>query len=219
MRLVFLGAPGVGKGTQAQRLAAQEKIPQVSTGDMLRESVKRGTPLGRQVKAYVDSGKLVPDEVVIGLVREKLRGPQCAHGYILDGFPRTVAQAEALDRMFTETGTPGLDYVVSFEAPEEEIVRRLSGRRSCATCQTVYHMEHDPPRREGICDKCGGALIQRADDEPATVLARLRVFDQQTKPLVEYYQRRGLLRRVDASASIDQVYKRLLAVVHATSVA
>ena len=219
MRLVFLGAPGVGKGTQAQRLAAQEKIPQVSTGDILRESVKRGTPLGRQVKASMDSGKLVPDEVVIGVVREKLRSPECARGYILDGFPRTVAQAEALDRMFTETGTPGLDYVVSFEAPEEEIVRRLSGRRSCATCQTVYHMEHDPPRREGICDKCGGALIQRADDEAETVLARLRVFDQQTKPLVEYYQRRGLLRRVDASESIDQVYKRLLAVVHGTSVA
>ena len=130
-----------------------------------------------------------------------------------------MAQAEALDRMFTETGTTGLDYVVSFEAPEEEIVRRLSGRRSCATCQTVYHMEHDPPRREGICDKCGGALIQRADDEAETVLARLRVFDQQTTPLVEYYQRRGLLRRVDASESIDQVYKRLLAVVHATSMA
>jgi len=219
MRLVFLGAPGVGKGTQAQRLAAQEKIPQVSTGDILRESVKRGTPLGRQVKAYMDSGKLVPDEVVIGVVREKLRSPECARGYILDGFPRTVAQAEALDRMFTETGTPGLDYVVSFDAPEEELVRRLSGRRSCATCQTVYHMEHDPPRREGICGKCGGALIQRADDGPETVLARLRVFDQQTKPLVEYYQRRGLLRRVDASASIDQVYKRLLAVVHATSMA
>ena len=209
----------MGKGTQAQRLAAQEKIPHVSTGEILRESVKRGTPLGLQAKGYMDSGKLVPDEVVIGLVPEKLTSPECARGYILDGFPRTVAQAEALDRMFKETGTPGLDHVVSFDVPKEEIVRRLSGRRSCSTCQTVYHIEHDPPKREGICDKCDGALVQRADDKPETVLARLRVFDQQTSPLVEYYQKRGLLRRVDATVSIDQVYKRLLAVVRATRVA
>ena len=219
MRLVFFGAPGAGKGTQAQRLAAQEKIPQVSTGEILRESVKRGTPLGLRAKGYMDSGKLVPDEVVIGLVREKLTSPECARGYILDGFPRTVAQAEALDRMFKETGTPGLDHVISFEVPHEEIVRRLSGRRSCSTCQTVYHIEHDPPTREGVCDKCGGVLAQRADDKPETVLARLKVFDQQTRPLVEYYQKQGLLRRVDATVSIDQVYKHLLAVVHATRVA
>src|SRR3989449_2969561 len=147
MRLVFFGPPGVGKGTQAQRLAAQEKIPQVSTGEILRESVKRGTPLGLRAKGYMDSGKLVPDEVVIGLVREKLTSPACARGYILDGFPRTVAQAEALDRMFKKTGTPGLDHVISFEVPHEEIVRRLSGRRGCSTCQTIYHIEHDPPKR------------------------------------------------------------------------
>ena len=219
MRLVFFGAPGVGKGTQAQRLATQEKIPQVSTGEILRESVKRGTPLGRQAKGYMDAGKLVPDAVVVGLVREKLTGPECARGYILDGFPRTVAQAEALDRMFHETGAPGLDHVVSFDVPTEEIVRRLSGRRSCPRCQTVYHIEHDPPKREGICDKCGGTLVQRADDTPETVLARLRVFDQQTSPLVEYYQKQGLLRRVDAAVPIDQVYKRLLDVVHATRMA
>lgn len=219
MRLVFLGAPGVGKGTQAQRLAAQEKIPQVSTGEILRESVKRGTPLGRQAKGYMDAGMLVPDAVVIGLVREKLTGPECARGYILDGFPRTVAQAEALDRMFHETGAPGLDHVVSFDVPTEEIVRRLSGRRSCPRCQTVYHIEHDPPKREGICDKCDGTLVQRADDAPETVLARLRVFDQQTSQLVEYYQKQGLLRRVDAAVPIDQVYKRLLDVVHATKMA
>jgi adenylate kinase len=219
MRLVFFGAPGVGKGTQAQRLAAQEKICQVSTGEILREAVKRGTPLGLRAKDYMDSGKLVPDEVVIGLVREKLAGAECARGYILDGFPRTVAQAEALERMFKETGTPGLDHVVSFDVPHQEIVRRLSGRRSCSTCQTVYHIEHDPPKREGVCDKCGGALMQRADDKPETVLARLKVFDQQTRPLVEYYQKKGLLRRVDATVSIDQVYEQLRAVVHATRVA
>lgn len=203
----------MGKGTQAQRLATQEKIPQVSTGEILRDSVKRGTPLGLQAKGYMDAGKLVPDEVVIGLVREKLTSPECARGYILDGFPRTVAQAEALDRVFKETGTPGLDHVVSFDVPSEEIVRRLSGRRSCPACQTVYHIEHDPPKQDGRCDKCGGALVQRADDKPETVLARLQVFDQQTSPLVDYYEKRGLLRRVDATVAIDQVYERLRAVV------
>src|SRR5437660_8079773 len=215
MRLVFLGAPGAGKGTQAQRLAVQEQIPHISTGEILRESVTRGTPLGLQAKGYRDSGKLVPDEVVIGLVREKLTSPECTRGYILAGFRRTVAEAEVLDRILTETGSPGLDHVISFDVPQEEIVRRLSGRRSCSRCQTVYHIEHDPPKHEGVCDKCGGRLVQRADDKPETVLARLRVFDQQTRPLVEYYQKRGLLRRVDAPGSIDQDYARLLAVVHA----
>lgn len=214
MRLVFLGAPGVGKGTQAQRLAVEEKIPQVSTGEILRDSVKRGTPLGLQAKGFMESGKLVPDDVVIGLVREKLTSPECARGYILDGFPRTVAQAEALDRMFQEAGSPGLDHVVSFDVPNAEIIRRLSGRRSCPTCQTVYHIEYDPPQHEGRCDKCGGALVQRTDDKPETVEARLKVFDQQTSPLVAYYQKRGLLRHVVATAAIDQVYARLRAVVH-----
>jgi adenylate kinase len=214
MRVVFLGAPGVGKGTQAQRLAVEEKIPQVSTGDILRDAVKRGTPLGVQAKDFMESGKLVPDEVVIGLVREKLTSPECAQGYILDGFPRTVAQAEALDRMLKETGSPGLDHVVSFDVPNVEIIRRLSGRRSCPACQAVYHIEYDPPRRAGRCDKCGEALVQRTDDKPETVEARLKVFDQQTSPLVVYYQKCGLLRRVDATAGIDQVSARLRAVVH-----
>jgi adenylate kinase len=209
MRLVFFGAPGVGKGTQAQRLAVQERIPQVSTGEILRESVKQGTPLGLQAKGFMESGKLVPDDVVIGLAREKLTRPECSRGYILDGFPRTVAQAEALDRMFLETGNPGLDHVVSFDVPNAEIIKRLSGRRSCPSCQTVYHIEHDPPKKEGRCDKCGGALVQRADDKPETVDARLKVFDQQTSPLVEYYQKRGLLRRVDSTGDINEVYRRL----------
>lgn len=209
MRLVFFGAPGVGKGTQAQRLAVEERIPQVSTGEILRESVKQGTPLGLQAKGFMESGKLVPDDVVIGLAREKLTSPECSRGYILDGFPRTVAQAEALDRMFQETGNPGLDHVVSFDVPNAEIIQRLSGRRSCPVCQTVYHVEHDPPKKEGRCNKCGGALVQRADDKPETVEARLKVFDQQTSPLVAYYQTRGLLRRVDSTGDINEVYRRL----------
>jgi len=214
MRVVFLGAPGVGKGTQAQRLAVEEKIPQVSTGDILRDAVKRGTPLGLQAKGFMEAGKLVPDEVVIGLVREKLASPECAQGYILDGFPRTVAQAEALDRMFKETGSPGLDHVVSFDVPNVDIIRRLSGRRSCPTCQAIYHIEHDPPKREGRCDKCGEALVQRTDDKPEKIETRLKVFDQQTSPLIAYYQKRGLLRRIDATAAIDQVSARLRTVVH-----
>jgi len=213
MRLVFFGAPGVGKGTQAQRLAAQERIPQVSTGEILRESVKQGTQLGLQAKGFMESGKLVPDAVVIGLAREKLTSPECSGGYILDGFPRTVAQAEALDRMFQETGSPGLDHVVSFDVPNDQIIKRLSGRRSCPTCQTVYHVDHDPPKLEGRCDKCGGALVQRVDDKPETVESRLKVFDQQTSPLVEYYQKRGLLRRVDSTGDINEVYRRLLKVL------
>jgi adenylate kinase len=214
MRVVFVGAPGVGKGTQAQRLAVEEKISQVSTGDILRDAVKRGTPLGLQAKGFMESGKLVPDEVVIGLAREKLTSAECAQGYILDGFPRTVAQAEALDRMLKETGSPGLDHVISFDVPNVEIIRRLAGRRSCPRCQTIYHIEYDPPKREGRCDKCGEALVQRTDDKPETVEARLKVFDQQTSPLIAYYQKRGLLRRVDATAAIDQVSARLRAVVH-----
>jgi adenylate kinase len=213
MRLVFFGAPGVGKGTQAQRLAAQERIPQVSTGEILRESVKQGTPLGLEAKGFMESGKLVPDAVVIGLAREKLTSPECSRGYILDGFPRTVAQAEALDRMFQETGSPGLDHVVSFDVPNDQIIKRLSGRRSCPACQTVYHVDHDPPKLEGRCDKCGGALVQRVDDKPETVESRLKVFDQQTSPLVEYYQKRGLLRRVDSTGDINEVYRRLLKVL------
>ena len=213
MRLVFFGAPGVGKGTQAQRLAAQERIPQVSTGEILRESVKQGTPLGLKAKGFMESGRLVPDDVVIGLAREKLTSAECSRGYILDGFPRTVAQAEALDRMLQETGSGGLDHVVSFDVPNAQIIRRLSGRRSCPTCQTVYHIEHDPPKREGLCNKCGGALVQRADDKPETVEARLKVFDEQTSPLVAYYQNRGLLRRVDSTGDINEVYRRLLKVL------
>jgi adenylate kinase len=209
MRLIFLGPPGVGKGTQAQRLAAEEGIPQVSTGEILRHAVKQGTPLGKQAQGFMDTGKLVPDEVVIGIIRERVSGAECARGYILDGFPRTVVQAEALDEMLRTNGGPGIDHVVSFEVPHADLIRRLSGRRSCPACQAVYHLEHAPPKREGRCDTCGGALVQRDDDKPETVEARLAVYERQTRPLIEYYETRGLLRRVDAAASIDQVYGRL----------
>ena len=185
MRLILLGAPGVGKGTQAQRLAAEEGIPQISTGDILRQAIKRGTALGIQAKGYIEAGKLVPDDVVIGIIRERLSDPDAAAGFILDGFPRTVAQAEALDGMLQERPNQGIDHVVNFELPNDVITDRLSGRRSCSDCQAVYHIAHAPPRQPGRCDKCGGPLVQRADDAPETIASRLKVYDQQTSPLVE----------------------------------
>lgn len=215
MRLIFLGAPGVGKGTQAQRLAADEKIPQISTGDILRDAIKRDTPLGAQAKSYIDAGKLVPDDVVIGIIRDRLLDSDAAGGFIMDGFPRTVAQAEALDRMLENGARDGIHQVVNFEVPNPELIRRLSGRRSCPDCQSVYHLENAPPGDKGRCDKCGGVLVQRTDDTPETIAARLQVYDKQTSPLVDYYKKRGLLRRLDATASIETVYRNLQSLVHA----
>ena len=215
MRLIFLGAPGVGKGKQAQDLAAEEGIPQISTGDILRDAIKRETPLGAQARSYLEAGKLVPDDVVIGIIRDKLSRPDAAGGFILDGFPRTVAQAEALDRLLQEIQGEGIDQVMNFEVPNEQIVRRLSGRRSCPDCQSVYHVEHAPPRENGLCNTCGGSLVQRADDKPETIAARLKVYEKQTSPLVEYYKKRGLLRRLDATASIKTVHDNLRSLLHA----
>jgi len=161
----------------------------------------------------MDAGQLVPDEVVIGIVREKLTGPECARGYILDGFPRTVAQAEALDQILRDTGSPGIEHVISFEVPAPELIRRLSGRRGCPMCQTIYHVDSAPPKRAGQCDTCGSTLVQRTDDAPATVEARLQVYEQHTRPLIEYYRKQGLLRRMDAAGSIDAVDERLREVV------
>jgi adenylate kinase len=218
MRLILLGAPGVGKGTQAQRLAVEEGIPQISTGEILRQAIKQGTPMGAQAKSYIEAGKLVPDDVVISIIRERLSDSDGAASFILDGFPRTVAQAEALDRMLQERPNQGIDHVVNFELPNDVIIGRLSGRRSCPDCQAVYHIEHAPPRQEGRCDKCGATLVQRADDAPETIAARLKVYDQQTSPLVEYYHKRGQLRRLNAMASIDTVYRNLRSLVKARGI-
>jgi adenylate kinase len=208
MRVVFLGAPGVGKGTQADRIAAQTNQPKISTGDLLREAVKKQTVLGVQAKSYMDRGALVPDEVVIGMVREKLDEPVCARGFILDGFPRTVAQGEALHRLLEDKGM-ALDRVVNFSVPVGDIVKRLSGRRSCGKCQAVYHVDFSPPRVVEICDRCGAALIQRNDDKPETVDARLRVYEEQTAPLIQYYQGKHLLADLDGSGSVEVVSGRL----------
>lgn len=208
MRVILLGPPGAGKGTQAQRLTQTLGIPQVSTGDILRAAVAAGTPLGREAKATMDQGALVPDGVVIGIIRERLAAPDCARGYILDGFPRTAAQAEALGETLQALGTP-LTAVLSITVEPEELVRRLSGRRTCGNCGAAYHLETAPPRRAGLCDRCGGALLQREDDREETIRKRLAVYREQTAPLVAYYRGRGLLREVDGRGDIDDVFARV----------
>jgi adenylate kinase len=203
-RVIFLGAPGAGKGTQARRLAAGSGVPQVATGDMLREAVAEGTPLGREAKRYMDQGALVPDEVVIGLVDERLARPDAGRGYVLDGFPRTVTQAEALDALLRRRGQ-ALDRVVFFDVSREELLRRLTGRRVCRQCGTAFHLASAPPRTEGRCDQCGGEVYQRVDDAESTVARRLDVYQAQTAPLLDYYRQRNLLVRVAGEGPVDRV--------------
>jgi adenylate kinase len=208
MRVVFLGAPGVGKGTQADRIAAQYQVGKISTGDLLREAVRSQTTLGLEAKSYMDQGKLVPDAVVIGLVKEKLADPVCANGFVLDGFPRTVPQAEALGVVLTASGI-ALDRVVNFQVSREDVVRRLSGRRSCQKCQATFHMDFAPPKVNDVCDRCGESLVQRSDDRRDAIEMRLKVYDEQTAPLVCYYQERGLLLPLDGSGTVSVVFQHL----------
>jgi adenylate kinase len=209
MRVVFLGAPGVGKGTQADRIVAQYQVAKISTGDLLREAVRNQTSLGLEAKSYMDQGKLVPDAVVIGLVREKLAAPSCANGFVLDGFPRTVPQAEELGMVLMSKGIV-LDRVLNFQVSREDVVRRLSGRRSCPKCQATFHIDFATPKVDGICDRCGEPLVQRSDDRRDAIEMRLKVYDEQTAPLVRYYDERRLLSAVDASGAADVVFQHLL---------
>jgi len=208
MQVVFLGAPGVGNGTQADRIAAQYRLAKISTGDLLREAVRNQTALGLEAKRYMDQGSLVPDAVVIGLVREKLADPRCENGFVLDGFPRTVPQAEALGAVLTSRGI-ALDRVVNFQVSREDIVRRLSGRRSCPKCQATFHLDFAPPKVGEVCDRCGEPLIQRSDDRRDAIEMRLKVYDEQTAPLVAYYQERRLLFQLDGSSAADVVFQHL----------
>jgi len=209
MRLVMFGAPGAGKGTQAKRLSERLGVPHISTGNMLRENIEQGTELGRAARSYMDRGELVPDDIINGMVRVRLEESDCEHGFILDGYPRTIPQAEALDRMLGEMGIE-LDAVFDLEVPDEEIVRRLSGRRVCRRCGASYHVVFNPPKQPGVCDVCGGELYQREDDTEEAVLNRIAVYKRKTKPLLEYYVRQGLLRTVDGTGSIDEIFGRLL---------
>lgn len=204
MRLIFLGPPGAGKGTQARTLAAEEGIPQIATGDMLREAVARGTRLGREAKSYMDRGALVPDEVVVGLVAERLDRNDAKKGFILDGFPRTVAQAEALERLIKDRDL-AVERVIFFEVSESELLRRLTGRRVCRGCGATYHLAFSPPKKAGRCDQCEGELYQREDDGEATVRRRLAVYAEQTSPLLDYYRSRGLLVEVPGEGSPDEI--------------
>jgi adenylate kinase len=204
VRLIFLGPPGAGKGTQARELAREWSVPQIATGEMLREAVAAGTPLGLQAKRIMDSGALVSDDVIVGLIAERLRRPDAAPGFILDGFPRTIGQAEALDRLLKDLGHH-LDAVVSFEVAEPELIRRLTGRRLCRQCQAAFHLSSAPPKREGVCDRCGGELYQRDDDSEPTVRHRLRVYAQQTAPLLDYYRDRGLLTPIRGEGAIGTI--------------
>ncbi len=209
MNLVFLGPPGAGKGTQAKRLAQELGLVHISTGDILREAVKDQTPLGKKAKEYMDRGELVPDELIIALIEEVMPP---GGGVIFDGFPRTIAQAQALDGMLEKKGMK-VDRVVLFDVPDDVVVERLSGRRVCPNCGAVYHIKFNPPRNDEICDRCGTKLVQRDDDREEVVRNRLEVYRKQTEPLIEYYERKGILIRLDASKDIEDVYQELKKVV------
>jgi len=212
MNLILLGGPGAGKGTQAKKLIDEYQIPQISTGDMLRAALADKTELGLKAKEYMDKGALVPDEVVIGLIEERLAQGDCKKGYILDGFPRTVKQAEALEKVLDKLGQK-IDHVVSVEVDNEELVKRLSGRRTCRNCGAMFHVMFNAPRKDGVCDTCGGELYQRGDDNEETVRNRLKVYEDQTAPLIDYYVKKGLLRGVPGMGSIDDIYGRIKAVI------
>lgn len=213
MNLILLGAPGAGKGTQSQFIVEKFGIPQISTGDILREARKNQTDLGKKAEAYMKSGELVPDKVVIGIIDERLRQMDCDRGYILDGFPRTVEQADALSRLLSQR-RQNISVVLNFKVPENELVTRLSGRRVCQGCGASYHVEFSPPRVIGVCDKCGQNLIQRQDDVENTVRQRLRVYTEKTQPLIGYYESKKILCSIDATGSVNEIAGRILNVLN-----
>jgi adenylate kinase len=212
MNIVFLGPPGAGKGTQAKILVERYEIPQVSTGDMLREHRAKGTELGKKAQEYMDKGQLVPDEIILSMVKERLSQPDCQKGFILDGFPRTVAQAEALDKLLSEMGKK-LDFALALIVPDDLLVERLTGRRTCKSCGMMYHIKYKPPKVEGKCDVCEGELYQRPDDNEETVRNRLKVYHEQTAPLIEYYKNRGILREIDGSKSIEEITQQIISIL------
>ncbi len=208
MNIILLGPPGGGKGTQAKRIVEKYGIPHIATGDILRDAVAKGTELGKKAKEYMERGELVPDEIVIGIVKERIKKPDCEKGFLLDGFPRTINQAEALDDMLKELGKK-IDAVIYIDVPEDEVVKRISYRRSCRKCGAVYNLIYSPPKEDNKCDKCGGELYQRDDDKEEVVRQRFKVYMENTAPLIEYYEKRGILYRVDGTKSIDDVWQQI----------
>jgi adenylate kinase len=212
MRLIFLGPPGVGKGTQALKLSDACKIPKISTGDILREAVRNNTPLGMKAKSFIDAGRLVPDDLVVSLIHERLKEDNAQKGYIMDGFPRNVVQAEALAQMLVQAGSM-IQKVLNFHLSDAELLRRLSNRRSCPQCQTVYNLIFKPPKEKGVCDRCKSFLVQRSDDEPQTIQKRLGVYRKDTAPLIPYYETQGILENIDAAGAVEDIYSRVLSAV------
>ena len=208
MNLILLGAPGAGKGTQAKLISERHGIPQIATGDILREAVTSGTELGRKAKEFMDRGELVPDEIVIGIVKERLAQPDCENGFILDGFPRTLVQAEALDNILAEMNKK-IDAVINIDVSEEETIKRITYRRTCKKCGAIYHLIYNPPKEDKKCDKCGGELYQRDDDKEETVRERFRVYRERTEPLIDYYKKKGLLHNVDGTKNIQDVFREI----------
>jgi len=214
MNLILLGPPGAGKGTQAQRIVDRYHIPQISTGDILRAAVKESTPLGMKGKGFMDQGQLVPDEIVIGIIEERLKAKDCDPGFILDGFPRTIPQAEALQPILTNIKKK-IDHVINIEVDPEELLRRLTGRRTCKNCGAMFHLFFQPPKKEGICDRCGGTLYQRADDKEETIRTRLKEYEKQTAPLIQYYQGKKTLRSIQGIGGPDQIFGQIIRLLDA----
>jgi len=212
MRIIMLGAPGAGKGTQAKRIAEKYGIPHVSTGDIFRANLKEGTELGLKAKVYMDQGGLVPDEITIGMLMDRIHQADCKNGYVLDGFPRTIPQAESLTKVLAENGE-NVDYAIDVDVPDENIINRMSGRRGCPKCGEGYHTVFHAPKKEGICDVCGSALTQRADDQPETVKKRLTVYHEQTQPLIQYYTKAGILKSVDGTQDMKKVFDDIVAIL------
>ena len=208
MKIIMLGAPGAGKGTQAKMIADKYKVPHVSTGDIFRANIKNGTELGKEAKQYMDKGLLVPDELTVKILLDRVAQADCENGYVLDGFPRTIPQAEVLDKALTELGDK-IDYAIDVNVPDENIIKRMSGRRACLACGATYHIEHIQPKKEGVCDRCGEALVLRDDDKEETVKNRLNVYHEQTQPLIEYYTGKGILKEVDGTVPMHQVFEAI----------
>lgn len=208
MKIIMLGAPGAGKGTQAEMIAEKYHLPHVSTGDIFRANIKNGTELGKEAKSYMDRGVLVPDELTVKILMDRVAQDDCKDGYILDGFPRNIPQAEVLDKALAEFGDK-IDFAIDMEVPDELIIRRMAGRRACVSCGATYHIENVPPQKEGICDKCGEALILRDDDREETVKNRLNVYHEQTQPLIEFYEKKGILKTVDGTKDMMEVFKEI----------
>lgn len=212
MKIIMLGAPGAGKGTQAKRIAAKYDIPHISTGDIFRANIKNNTELGQKAKTFMDKGELVPDELVVDLIMDRFKEADCANGYVLDGFPRTIPQAEALDKALSANGE-AVDFAINVEVPDENIINRMSGRRACVGCGATYHIVYNPTKVEGVCDACGEKLILRDDDQPETVKNRLSVYHEQTQPLIEYYSKKDVLKEVDGTKDMEDVFSDIVAVL------